>query len=75
MVDKPRHPFYTEVPMRKLMLKRETVRLLSDEALQYAVGGTTSETANPFCTNGTCASVGCPPETGAEHCPRPRMID
>jgi|SoiMethySBSTD1v2_1073268.scaffolds.fasta_scaffold89260_4 hypothetical protein len=48
---------------KKLKLNTETVRLLSDEALRFAVGGTTSETANPFCTNGTCASVGCTPHT------------
>ena len=54
--------------MRKqLKLKKETVRLLSDDALQFAVGGTTSETANPFCTNGTCASVGCEPATLPTH--------
>ena len=49
----------------KLTLNKETVRLLSDEALRSAVGGTTSETMNPFCTNGTCASVGCTPHTAA----------
>lgn len=50
---------------RTLKLNKETVRVLTDESLQLAVGGTTSGTLNPFCTNGTCASVGCLPPTAA----------
>ena len=61
---------------KKLKLNKETVRLLSDDALRFAVGGTTSETANPFCTGGTCASVGCTPHTAAYiTCTCPRKIE
>ena len=43
--------------MRRLRLHRETIRVLTDESLQFVVGGTSSNTAV------TCVSVGCPPPT------------
>ena len=59
--------------MRKqLRLKKETVRLLSDEALMFAVGGTSSSSID---TNAICVSSGCPPETGPGHCVWPKQID
>jgi hypothetical protein len=58
----------------KLSLRKETIRLLSNDALQKAVGGTTSETAGGCGTGGLCMSAyTCPIHTDVG-CPR-RITD
>jgi len=58
--------------VRQLKLKKETVRLLSDESLMFAVGGTSSSSID---TGGVCVSSGCPPQTMPGHCVWPKQID